>query len=129
MPRFPLFAAVCAVAAVLLAGCGGGGGGGEDVVSEAERRLGAEQHPKLLAEFGGAYRAEEAAYLEHLGEKVAAAAGLEGQCTFTLVNSDVVNDFAVPGCYIYLTRRLMGIVGSEDEFVSVLRHEVGHIVD
>jgi predicted Zn-dependent protease len=44
------------------------------------------------------------------------------------VNSDVVNAFAVPGCYIYVTRGLMGIVNSEAELASVLAHEVGHIV-
>lgn len=111
----------------LLAGCGGGGDY-EPEVRAAEKRIGAQQHPQLLAEFGGAYRAEEAAYARHVGEKVAAAAGLEGECTFTLVNSDVVNAFAVPGCYNYVTRGLMGIVNSEAELASVLAHEVGHIV-
>ncbi|MGZ8419395.1 MAG: M48 family metalloprotease [Allosphingosinicella sp.] len=114
----------------LLAGCGGGGGGGdyEPEVRAEEKRIGAEQHPQLLAEFGGAYRAPEAEYARRVGQKVAAAAGLEGECTFTLVNSDVVNAFAVPGCYIYVTRGLMGIVNSEAELASVLAHEVGHIV-
>ena len=111
----------------LLAGCGGGGDYEPEIRAE-EKRIGAEQHPQLLAEFGGAYRAPEAAYARRVGEKVAAAAGLDGQCTFTLVNSDVVNAFAVPGCYIYVTRGLMGIVNSEAELASVLGHEVGHIV-
>lgn len=107
-----------------LASCGGQQGGS---ISDAERRMGAEQHPQLLAEFGGSYRGEESAYLAALGNTIAGAANLEGQCTFTLVNSDVVNAFAVPGCYIYVTRGLMAIVGSEAELASVLAHEVGHI--
>src|ERR1044072_1831976 len=53
-------------------------------ISEQDRAFGAEQHPALLAEFGGAYRGEEAGYVQRLGEKVAGAAGLGGQCTFTL---------------------------------------------
>jgi predicted Zn-dependent protease len=110
---------------VLLAGCGGSQ---EPEIGEGEKRLGAQQHPQLLAEFGGAYEAPEAAYARQVGEKVAAAAGLQGECTFTLVNSDVVNAFAVPGCYIYVTRGLMGIVNSEAELASVMAHEVGHIV-
>lgn len=113
---------------VLLAGCGGGGDDYQPEIREAEKRLGAEQHPQLLAEFGGAYQAPEAAYARRIGEKIAAAAGLDGECTFTLVNSDVVNAFAVPGCYIYVTRGLMGIVNSEAELASVMAHEVGHIV-
>ncbi|HET9639621.1 MAG TPA: M48 family metalloprotease [Allosphingosinicella sp.] len=111
----------------LLAACGGGDDYEPEVRAE-EKRIGAQQHPQLLAEFGGAYQSPEAAYARRVGEKVAAAAGLEGECTFTLVNSDVVNAFAVPGCYIYVTRGLMGIVNSEAELASVLAHEVGHIV-
>ena len=115
----------------ILACCGalliGSCGYGDAPVSEQERRVGAAQHPKLLAQFGGMYAGEEAAYLERLGGKIAASAGLQDQCTFTLVNSDVVNAFAVPGCYIYVTRGLMSIVNSEAELASVLAHEVGHI--
>jgi predicted Zn-dependent protease len=104
------------------------GGDEAPVIDPQERELGAQQHPQLLAQFGGAYSASEARYVATLGERLAAAAGLEGQCTFTLVNSDVVNAFAVPGCYIYVTRGLMGIVNSEAELASVLGHELGHIV-
>jgi predicted Zn-dependent protease len=111
----------------LLSGCGGGGDYEPEVRAE-EKQVGAQQHPQLLAEFGGAYRAPEADYVRRVGGKVAAAAGLDGECTFTLVNSDVVNAFAVPGCYVYVTRGLMGIVNSEAELASVLAHEVGHIV-
>lgn len=118
---------VFALASLALASCGGER---EHVaeIEEHERRLGAEQHEALLTQFGGAYRGPEAGYLDRIGEEIAAAAGLEGECTFTLVNTDVVNAFAVPGCYIYLTRGLMALMGSEAELASVLAHEVGHIV-
>lgn len=112
---------------LLLAGCGSEPSGPPEI-EEQERELGAEQHPVLLAEFGGSYQGKQARYVADIGEKLAAKAGLEGQCTFTLVNSDVVNAFAVPGCYIYITRGLLGIVNSEDEMASVLAHELGHIV-
>ncbi|PSJ39358.1 M48 family metalloprotease [Allosphingosinicella deserti] len=115
------------LASLLLAGCGGPDASGPAVTGE-DRAAAAEQHAQLLAEFGGAYQGDESVYLTRLGGKIAAAAGLEGQCTFTLVNTDVVNAFAVPGCYIYVTRGLMAIVGSEGELASVLAHEVGHIV-
>jgi predicted Zn-dependent protease len=113
-----------------LSACGGDDSGHEGApeIEESERKLGAEQHPQLLAEFGGAYEGPEAAYVRGLGNKLAVVAGLEGQCTFTLVNTDVVNAFAVPGCYIYITRGLVAIVNSEDELASVLGHELGHIV-
>lgn len=105
-------------------GCGSNEG---PAVTDAERQVGAETHPQLLAEFGGEYHGDEADLLAAVGEKVAGAAGLQAKCKFTLVNSDVVNAFAVPGCYIYVTRGLMSIVNSEGELASVLAHEVGHI--
>ena len=122
MTRHHLFIAAMAL---VLAGCGYGGG---PVISAEDKAAGAEAHPQLLAEFGGEYRGDEATYLRSLGNQFAKAAELDGQCTFTLVNSDVVNAFAVPGCYIYVTRGLMGIVNSEAELGAVLAHEVGHIV-
>jgi predicted Zn-dependent protease len=111
-----------------LAGCGKDVEDYRPEIEKSEKQLGAEQHPLLLAEFGGSYDEPEALYVRRIGEKVAQAAELGGQCTFALVNSDVVNAFAVPGCYIYVTRGLMGIVNSEAELASVLAHELGHIV-
>lgn len=115
--------------ALLLAGCGEPAPDeAPPQISEADRALGAEQHPKLLAEFGGAYAGEESRYVVAIGNRIATAAGLPGQCTFTLVNSDVVNAFAVPGCYIYVTRGLVAVMTNEAELASVIGHEVGHIV-
>ena len=96
-------------------------------ISAEEAKFGAAQHPRLLAELGGEYRGDEQSYVRQLGAKMAGAAGFGDRCTFTLVNSDVVNAFAVPGCYIYVTRGLMAIVTSEAELASVLGHEIGHI--
>ena len=125
----PVRFAVPALAAAALATACGEAPEERAQVGEEERRIGAGQHDALLAQFGGAYQGPEAAYFRALGEKVAAAAGLEGDCTFTLVNTDVVNAFAVPGCYIYLTRGMMSIVNSEAELVSVIGHELGHILE
>lgn len=119
--------ALAALAA--LAGCGPGQTPNYTPhVTEQERALAKEQHPMLLAEFGGEWKGPESAYVKRLGATLANAAGLGGQCTFTMVNTDVVNAFAVPGCYIYVTRGLFGIVNSEAELASVLGHEIGHIV-
>jgi predicted Zn-dependent protease len=98
------------------------------LVQDQDRARAAQQHPAILAEFGGAYEGGVEAYVDSIGQKVATAAGLPGRCTFTVVNSDVINAFAVPGCYIYITRGLLAIMNSEDELASVLGHEVGHVV-
>ncbi|MFZ4071486.1 MAG: M48 family metalloprotease [Caulobacterales bacterium] len=96
-------------------------------VTSRDKQAGAQSHPQILSEFGGEMTGPLSAYVKGVGEKMATAAGLPNTCLFTVINSDVVNAFAVPGCYIYITRGLLAIMGSEDELASVLGHEVGHI--
>jgi predicted Zn-dependent protease len=97
-------------------------------ISQGERTQAAQQHPQILAQFGGEVEGPTASYVDGIGERIATAAGVPGQCTFSVVNTEVPNAFAVPGCYIYITRGLLAIMNSEDELASVLGHEVGHVV-
>ena len=46
---------------------------------------------------------------------------------FTVIDSPVVNAFAVPGGYIYLTRGLLAYLNDEAELAGVLGHEIGHV--
>ncbi len=46
---------------------------------------------------------------------------------FRLLDSPVVNAFAVPGGYVYFTRGIMAHFNNEAEFAGVLGHEIGHI--
>src|SRR6478735_4120381 len=90
----------------------------------------AQQHPQVVAEFGGAETGPRAAYVESVGRRVAANSGTAnaGQIYhFTTLNSAVENAFAVPGGYVYITRQLMGIVNDEAELAFVVGHETGHI--
>jgi predicted Zn-dependent protease len=103
-------------------------GASAQVVKPADQAKAAQQHPQIIAQFGGAIEGPLGAYVTAIGDKTARAADLTGQCKFTVINSDVVNAFAVPGCYIYVTRGLLTIMNSEDELAAVLGHEVGHIV-
>ena len=87
-----------------------------------------QQQAQILDSFGGAFAGPQQAYVARIGEKMAVAAGMGGRCTFTLVNSEVINAFAAPpGCYVYVTRGLLSILNSEAELAGVLGHEVGHV--
>ncbi|HYD73119.1 MAG TPA: M48 family metallopeptidase, partial [Candidatus Binatia bacterium] len=97
-------------------------------ITQNDRAHATQAHPQILQQLGGAMEGPSGAYVAQIGERIANAAGVPNGCTFTLVNSDVPNAFAIPGCYIYVTRGLMALMNSEDELASVLGHEVGHVV-
>ncbi|MCF8243629.1 MAG: M48 family metalloprotease [Saprospiraceae bacterium] len=46
---------------------------------------------------------------------------------FRILDSPVVNAFAVPGGYVYFTRGIMAHFNNEAEFAGVLGHEIGHV--
>lgn len=47
--------------------------------------------------------------------------------TFAVLDSPVVNAFAVPGGYVYVTRGILAMMNSEAELAVVLGHEMGHV--
>jgi predicted Zn-dependent protease len=49
------------------------------------------------------------------------------QYRFTILDTDEVNAFAVPGGYVYVTKGLMKQIGSDDELAGVVAHELAHI--
>ena len=88
----------------------------------------AQQHPEIVSEFGGTVNANRAGYVSSVGSRVAVHSGVAPRSyNFTALNSPVLNAFAVPGGYIYITRQLMGLMNDEAELASVLGHEVGHV--
>lgn len=120
-------------ASLALAGCVGAGGAipsASAPITPAEAQQGAEYHPQLLAEFGGAMSGPHAAYVEQVGKNIAVQSGLGNareSFTVSLLNSPVHNAFAIPGGYIYTTRQLVTLMNSEAELAAVLGHEVGHV--
>jgi predicted Zn-dependent protease len=96
---------------------------------EDELRIGAEEHPKMIKEFGGAYTdAKLRAYIRRIGIKLAAVSeSRDLPFTFTILNDDKVNAFALPGGYVYITRGLLALAENEAEMAGVLAHEIGHV--
>jgi predicted Zn-dependent protease len=46
---------------------------------------------------------------------------------FAILDTPVVNAFAAPGGYIYVTRGILALMNSESELATVLGHELGHV--
>lgn len=94
-----------------------------------EAQMGAEAHPDVLKEFGGAYDDPALqAYVAGIGQRLARASATPGgDFRFTVLNSPIVNAMALPGGYIYVTRGLIVLADSEAELAGVLAHEIGHV--
>ena len=87
-----------------------------------EKVIGAQEHPKILEQFGGVYPDKKlAAYVDRIGQDLARTSELPDLgFTFTILNSDQVNAFALPGGYVYVTRGLMALAGDEAELAGVI---------
>jgi predicted Zn-dependent protease len=96
--------------------------------SATEQRAGDQAHPDILRQFGGPYAGRAADYVRDLGRRIAANTEQpQGPWTFTLLDSPVVNAFALPGGYVYVTRGLVALAGDEAELAGVIGHEIGHV--
>jgi len=94
-----------------------------------EIRVGRSQHPQILRAFGGEYGTPELKrYVDSVGQLLARTVERRSfKYTFSIVNSDMVNAFAMPGGYIYVSRGLLALASNEAELASVLAHELGHV--
>lgn len=105
--------------------------GGSDFVlmtEEQEIALGRQMHPRILQEMGVYDNAQLNAYVQRVGEKLAANSHRPDLIyRFTVLDSQDVNAFALPGGYIYITRGLLAYLNSEAELAAVLGHEIGHV--
>ncbi|MSO66040.1 MAG: peptidase M48 [Alphaproteobacteria bacterium] len=97
---------------------------------EDEVRMGAQEHPKVIAEFGGVYdEPKVAGYVAELGGRLVANSEMPRfPFTFTVLNSPIINAFALPGGYVYVTRGLVALANNEAELAGVIAHEIGHVV-
>ncbi|MEZ5934891.1 MAG: M48 family metalloprotease [Alphaproteobacteria bacterium] len=96
---------------------------------EQEKAVGKEQHPQILQQFGGEYDDPKLrAYVDQIGQGLKTVSELPDlDFTFTLLNSDVVNAFALPGGYVYISRGLLALAENEAEVAGVMAHEIGHV--
>jgi predicted Zn-dependent protease len=92
-----------------------------------ELAMGREADPQVVAQFGLYPDSALQQFIRQKGQEMAAISHRPNiQYQFRIVNSDVLNAFAIPG-YVYFTRGIMGYFNNEAEFAGVLGHEIGHI--
>ena len=121
------------IPAMMLAACSTNPATGEQQFTalmspEQEVTVGASEHEKIVKQFGLYKNASMQTYVDEVGQRVVKDTERpDVKYKFYVLDSPIVNAFALPGGYIYLSRGLIALANSEAEMAAVLAHEAGHI--
>jgi predicted Zn-dependent protease len=125
-------AKLAAALLVVVAACAVNPATGErefSLVSEAQEiQMGREADPQITASLGLVDDPALQAYVSDLGLRLAAVSERPNlPWSFKVVDDPIVNAFALPGGFIYVTRGILVQFDSEAELAGVLGHEIGHV--
>ncbi len=95
---------------------------------EQEQAIGEASAAKMFHALGAYDNPQMAKYVNLVGNTVAQA-GARQDITyhFAILDSEIVNAFAMPGGYIFVTRGALANLQNEAELAGVLAHEVAHV--
>ena len=101
------------------------------ISDDAVAQMGASAAPQLTQEYGGEIQSNQLrAYVDEIGQRVAAEVEPEYDhidWTFTVLDSEIINAFALPGGRIFISRGLLQRFTNEAQIAGVLGHEIGHV--
>ncbi len=98
------------------------------ISEEKEIAMGKQAHPSIMDQFGEYKDDKLQAFITEKGNEMAAVSHRSHlNYSFKVVDSPILNAFAVPGGYVYFTRGIMAHFNNEAEFAGVLGHEIGHV--
>ncbi len=93
-----------------------------------EIALGKSADPQIIGSMGLYEDEKLQKFINEKGKQMAAISHRPNlPYEFKIVDSPVVNAFAVPGGFVYFTRGIMAHFNNEAEFAGVLGHEIGHV--
>lgn len=95
---------------------------------EREKQIGKENDPAIVAQFGLYQDQNLQNFIEIKGQEMVKKSHLPNlDFEFKILDSPVINAFALPGGYVYFTRGIMAHFNNEAQFAGVLGHEIGHV--
>ena len=104
---------------------------------QQELEIGKEADKQIQQQYGVYDDEQVQEYVERIGQKVLEVSHMRREDTdpkyrntefyFRVLNSPVVNAFALPGGYIYVTRGLLAHLTNEAQLAVVLGHEIAHV--
>ena len=133
IPRIsrPLAAAACIVC-FSISGCARNpvtGGYQFMLITEGQEiAMGQEYDPQIVSQFGLYDDAAMQEIVSSVGLRMAANSERPNlPWTFRVVDDPLINAFAVPGGFVYMTRGILAHFDSEAQMAAVIGHEIGHI--
>ena len=99
------------------------------LMSESQEiAMGQEADPQVIQQYGLYEDKALQDFINQRGKELAAVSHRpELTYNFRILDSEVINAFAIPGGYVYFTRGIMAHFNDEAQFEGVLGHEIGHI--
>ncbi|MGQ9855025.1 MAG: M48 family metalloprotease, partial [Candidatus Oleimicrobiaceae bacterium] len=99
------------------------------LLTEADEiQLGKQTDPEVIATYGLVENPQLNAYVGELGQRLARVSHRpQLPFSFKVLDSPVINAFAVPGGFVYLTRGILAYLNDEAELAGVMGHEIGHV--
>jgi predicted Zn-dependent protease len=131
-PKSATMAAACrALVLGLLLALGAAAPAGAQIFGMSDKKeveIGRKMHAQILQTMGAYNNPELQEYVNSVGQKLAKASDRPKlEYTFTVLDTEDVNAFAIPGGFVYISRGILPYLNSEAELAAVLGHEIGHV--
>ena len=95
---------------------------------QQEIALGVSADPSIVGQYGVYPDEDLQKYIEDLGQRMVPVSHRpQLDFHFRLLDDSVVNAFALPGGYIYITRGILAYLNDEAGLAGVVGHEIGHV--
>ncbi len=101
-----------------------------DITPDDERKMTREALGQMSKDYPPLKDREIQSYVSNLGDRLVATNGLAGNpynYSFTVVDVNYVNAFALPAGTVFVTTPLLAMAETEAELAGVIGHEIGHI--
>ncbi len=88
-----------------------------------------QEQARIAAAYGGVYEKPDlSSYLNRIADRLTAASDRpELRYKVVMLNSPLINAFALPNGSLYVTRGLLAVANDSSELAAVLAHEMAHV--
>lgn len=95
-----------------------------------EKTLGRQARSAIESQYKVVKDGVAAEYVQRVGATVVATSPRHDIAyTFSLLDTEQINAFALPWGYVYVTTGMLNFVDSSDQLAGVMGHEIGHVVE